>query len=140
MTGTRTNGLPEVLGKASAETLRGRVSIASEPVAAGGGSPEPFATSHSSKGRRPGWRARAGGVEALSRLPGWSRGTKHPGGRLISKLREKAANRDTLTVQVPAQRLIGVEKRLPCLTFGPIDLELEPGVALGSLSENGASG
>ena len=42
------------------------------------------------------------------------------------------------TPATPVLRLTGVEKRYPCFTFGPIDLELEPGVTLGLLGENGA--
>ena len=38
----------------------------------------------------------------------------------------------------PTLRLTRVEKRYPCFTFGPIDLELAPGVTLGLLGENGA--
>ena len=38
----------------------------------------------------------------------------------------------------PALRLTRVEKRYPCFTFGPIDLDLAPGVTLGLLGENGA--
>lgn len=45
---------------------------------------------------------------------------------------------DATAVPIPALRLAGVEKKYPCFTFGPIDLELEPGVTLGLLGENGA--
>jgi ABC-2 type transport system ATP-binding protein len=38
----------------------------------------------------------------------------------------------------PALRLVAVEKRYPCFTFGPIDFELRPGTTLGLLGENGA--
>lgn len=41
-------------------------------------------------------------------------------------------------VPPPTLRLTRVEKRYPCFTFGPIDLEIDPGVTLGLLGENGA--
>lgn len=45
---------------------------------------------------------------------------------------------EVASIPTPALCLAGVEKRYPCFTFGPIDLELASGVTLGLLGENGA--
>ncbi len=45
---------------------------------------------------------------------------------------------DATAVPIAALRLAGVEKKYPCFTLGPIDLELEPGITLGLLGANGA--
>ena len=45
---------------------------------------------------------------------------------------------ESITRATPALRLTDVEKRYPCFSLGPLDLELAPGTTLGLLGENGA--